>query len=273
MMRALRAGTALLFVITAILFCLFYMKEQGSKDYTFPSIEVDSEILNISIQDAQTRLLEGVTAYDKKDGDITSRVIIESISKFSKDRTCVVTYAVMDSDKHVVKNSRTIRYTDYTAPQFYLEKPLIFRLDERVDIRQMVGAVDCIEGDISDKVTIVATDYTDNTAGIFTLSLQATNKLGDIIFLDIPIYVEEINVRALTVELEEYLIYVKKGETPDFKDYITSVSSNFVEIANYELLLSTNFDCNIPGTYSVHFHVEDSAGRTGHSILTVVVGG
>ena len=234
MMRALRAGTALLFVITAILFSLFYLKEENSKDYTFPSIEIDSKNLDISIQDAQARLLEGVTAYDKKDGDITSKVIIESISKFSKDRTCVVTYAVMDSDKHVVKNSRTIRYTDYTAPQFYLEKPLIFRLDERVDVRQMVGAVDCIEGDISDKVTIVATDYTDNTAGVFTLSLQATNKLGDVIFLDLPIYVEEINVRALTVELEEYLIYVKKGETPDFEDYITSVSSNFVEIANYE---------------------------------------
>ena len=273
MMRALRIGTALLFAITSILFCLFYAEEQGSKDYTFPSITVDSEILNVSIQDAQSRLLEGVTAYDKKDGDITSKVIIESISKFSKDRTCVVTYAVMDSDKHVVKNSRTIRYTDYTAPQFYLEKPLIFRLDERVDIRNMVGAVDCIEGDISEKVTIVATDYTDNTAGVFTLSLQATNKLGDVIFLDIPIYVEEINVRALSVELEKYLIYVKKGETPNFEDYITSVSSNFVEIADYELLLSSNFDCNIPGTYSVHFNVEDSAGRTGHSVLTVVVGG
>ena len=246
MMRALRAGTAFLFVITAILFSLFYLREQNSKDYTFPSIEIDSKTLDVSIQDGETYLLKGVTAYDGKDGDITSKVIIESISKFSKDRTCVVTYAVMDSDKHVVKNSRTIRYTDYTAPQFYLEKPLIFRLDERVDIRQMVGAVDCIEGDISDKVTIVATDYTDNTAGVFTLSLQATNKLGDIIFLDLPIYVEEINVRALTVELEEYLIYVKKGETPDFEDFITSVSSNFIEITNYELLLSTNFDCNIP---------------------------
>ena len=273
MMRALRLGTVIIFVITTILFCLFYMKEQNSKDNTFPTIEIASKTLDISIQDAQAHLMDGVTAYDGKDGDLTSKVIIESISKFSKDRTCVVTYAVVDSDKHVVKNSRTIRYTDYTAPRFYLEKPLIFRLDEKVDVRQMVGAVDCIEGDISDKVTIVATDYTDNTAGIFTLSLQATNRLGDVIFLDLPIYVEEINARALSVELEEYLIYVEKGETPDFEDYITSVSSNFVEVANYKLLLSTNFDCNIPGSYSVHFNVEDSAGHTGHSVLTVVVGG
>lgn len=273
MMRALRVGTVLVFVITTILFCLFYLGEKGSKDYTIPSIEIPSGVLDVSIHSAQTLLLDGVTANDKKDGDITSKIIIESISKFYKDRTCVVTFAVMDSDKHVAKNSRTIRYTDYTEPEFYLVKPLIFRLDESVDVRKMVGATDCIEGDISEKVTIVATDYTDNTPGVFTLSLQATNKLGDVIFLDLPIYVEEINVRALAVELREYLVYVEKGAELNFEEYITSVSSNFVEIENYDLLVSTNFDSNVPGTYSVHFNVEDSAGRSGHSVLTVVVRG
>ena len=273
MLKALRVGTVLVFVITLILFCVFYTKEQNSKDSTIPSIEIPSGILDVSIQDPQSQLLTGVIARDRKDGDITSKIIIESISKFSKDRTCIVTYAVMDSDKHVAKNSRTIRYTDYTEPEFYLEKPLIYRLGESVDVRKMVGAKDCIEGDISEKVTIVATDYTDNTAGVFTLSLQATNKLGDVIFLDLPIYVEEINVRALAVELREYLVYVEKGENIDFEEYITSVSSNFVEIENYDMLVSTDFDCNTPGTYSVHINVEDSAGRTGHSVLTVVVRG
>ena len=57
------------------------------------------------------------------------------------------------------------------------------------------------------------------------------------------------------------------------RHYIASVSSNFVEIADYELILSSDFDCNTPGTYSVHFGVEDSAGRTGYSVLTVVVRG
>lgn len=273
MLKALRVGTVLVFIITLILFCMFYAKEQSSKDSTFPSIEIPSGTLDVSIHDPQSHLLTGVTARDGKDGDITSKIIIESISKFSKDRTCIVTFAVMDSDKHVAKNTRTIRYTDYTAPEFYLEKPLIYRLDESVDVRKMVGAVDCIEGDISEKVTIVATDYTDNTAGVFTLSLQATNKLGDVIFLDLPIYVEELNVRALTVELREYLVYVDQGKHIDFEKYIAAVSSSFVEVENYDMLISTNFDRNTPGTYSVHFNVEDRSGRTGHTVLTVVVRG
>ena len=273
MFKILRVGTVLVFIVTLILFFAFYIQEKTGQDNTIPSIEIPSGVLDVSIKDPQSHLLTGITARDGKDGDITSKIIIESISKFSKDRTCIVTYAVMDSDKHVAKNSRTIRYTDYTSPEFYLEKPLIFRLDERVDIRKIVGAVDCIEGDISEKVTIVATDYTDNTAGIFTLSLQATNKLGDVIYLDLPLYVEEINVRGLAVELSEYLIYADRGESIDFEKYVKSVSANFVEIENYNILVSTNFDCNTPGIYSVHLSVEDSFGRSGHSILTVVVRG
>ena len=273
MIRVLRVVTVLVFVITTVLFGMFYVQEQNLRDDTVPSIQIPSDILDVSIQDTNVQLLEGVTAYDEKDGDITSKIVIEAISKFSKDRTCLVTYAVVDSDKHVAKSNRTIRYMDYTAPEFYLEKPLIFKLGDKVDVRNMVGAVDCIEGDISEKVTIVATDFTDNTAGVFTLSLQATNKLGDVIYLDLPIYVEEINVRALTVELTDYLIYIEKGEMPDFSGYLKSVSSNFVESTEYELFLSSNFDCNTPGTYSVHFTVEDTAGRTGYSVLTVVVGG
>ena len=272
-MRLLRIGTVLVFIVTLVLFCAFYVKERNDKDYTIPEIQIESEILNISIHDTEECLMKGVTAYDEKDGDLTAQVMIESISKFTKDQSCLVTYAVMDRDQHVAKNTRMICYTDYVAPTFYLKQPMIFRVDDKVDIRAIVGATDCIEGDISDKVTILATDYVGNTAGVFSVSLQATNKLGDIIYLDLPIYVEQNNVRAPQIELSEYLIHVKKGESPVFEDYVKGVFSDSVEMSNYGLMISTNFDCNTPGTYSVHYHVEGKSGQTGHSILTVIVGG
>lgn len=271
-MRILRIGTVLVFVLTLVLFGLFYVKEQNSKDDTFPSIQIDSERLDISILDAEECLMQGVTAYDQKDGDLTSRVLVESISKFTKDKTCIVTYAVMDSDKHVAKNTRTIFYTDYVAPTFYLKQPMIFRVDDKVDIRNVVGATDCMEGDISDKITILATDYVGNTAGVFSISLQATNKLGDIIYLDLPIYVEQGSTRAPKIELSEYLIYVEEGESPVFEDYVTGVYSDSIEMEAFNMLISTNFDCNTPGTYSVHYNVEDKYGNNGHCILTVIVG-
>lgn len=273
MMKALHVATVLLFLATLVLFGWSYTQEQSRKDYTYPTIEIDSEILDISIHDTKEYLLQGVTAYDEKDGDLTSKIIVESMSKFTKDQTCIVTYAVVDSDMHVVKNSRIIRYTDYVEPTFYMKRPLIFQVDEKVNIREVVGAVDCIEGDISDKITILASDYTGNTAGVFSLSLQATNNLGDIIYLDVPIYVEEKNTRAPVIELSEYLIYLDIGDRPEFENYISSVSSNSSASENYNMLISSNVDYNTPGIYAVHYYAENVSGHTGHAVLTVIVRG
>ena len=57
MIRVLRVGIVLIFIITTILFGLFYFKERNSKDDTVPSIEVSTEILDISIHDAEEKLL------------------------------------------------------------------------------------------------------------------------------------------------------------------------------------------------------------------------
>ena len=69
-MRALRIGTILIFTITLVLFGFFYVKEQSIKDYTIPTITIDSEVLDVSIHDPEEYLMTGVTAYDEKDGDL-----------------------------------------------------------------------------------------------------------------------------------------------------------------------------------------------------------
>lgn len=270
-MKILRIMTVIAFALSVCVFLLFYIDEKKNTDTTYPVIQVDSEVLEISISASKEDLLEGVSAYDGKDGDLTSKVLIESISKFIDYGVCTVTYAVTDSDKHVAKNTRTIRYTDYTSPEFIMNRSMVFKVDEDVDIRSIVGAVDCIDGDISDKVSIIATDYTNNTVGVFSVSLQASNSMGDIIYLDLPIYVEEINPKAPTIELSQYAVYVPKGTNPDFEDYISSVTLDGRPMKNYGILLSSNYNSKKEGVYDIHFHVESESGDKGHAILTAIV--
>ena len=68
--------------------------------------------------DSEERLLEGVTAYDGKDGDLTSKVFVESISNFVEPGVSNVTYVVYDADRHAAKASRKVVYLDYTPPRF-----------------------------------------------------------------------------------------------------------------------------------------------------------
>ena len=210
MLKALRIVTLILFVITVGLFGIFYINEKRTTDNTIPEIKIEGELIEVTINATNKDLLQGVTAYDGKDGDITKKVIVESISPFIEKGVCEVTYAVCDSNKHVVKSSRNIRYVDYTPPKFTMDRALVFSVDEEVDILSSMGATDSIDGDISDKVVLTATDYTTDTVGVFTVNMQATNSKGDIVYLNLPLHIEEVSVAAPLVELKEYIMYVKK---------------------------------------------------------------
>lgn len=270
-MKVLRITTVTIFVIVSCVFAWFYMDTKLNLDTTMPQIQIEGDMLEVSIHDEDAALLQGVTAYDGKDGDISHKVLVESISQFSEQGLCTVVYAVADNDKHVAKNSRQIRYTDYKPPRFTLNKPALYTVGESVDVRKLVGAQDDIDGDISDKVVVTATDYMVNTIGTFKLSLQATNNKGDMIYLDLPIFVEENNVRRPVIELKEYMLYVEKGETPDFASYVESVTSPYYKVDAQSVMISQDFDPHTPGVYSVHYYVWDSADNQGHTVMTVVV--
>ena len=271
MLKALRIVTLILFVLTVGLFCIFHINNKRNTDTTIPEIKIEGEMLEVDINATDKDLLKGVTAYDGKDGDITKKVIVESISPFIEKGVCEVTYAVCDSNKHVVKNKRNIKYVDYTPPKFTMERALVFSVDEEVDILSSMGAMDSIDGDISDKVVLTATDYTSDTIGVFTVNMQATNSKGDIVYLNLPLHIEKISVAAPVVELEEYIMYVKKGQKPDFSKNIAAVSTRSGQAIKYTSYISTDFDSNTPGVYSVHYYIKNELEYETHSILTVVV--
>lgn len=271
MLKILRIATLCLFAITVCVFAIFFVHEKKNTDTTYPEIKIKEDVLEVSIDATDKDLLKGVTAYDGKDGDITSKIVVESISKFIEYGVCKVTYAVSDSDKHVVKNSRTIRYEDYKPPKFTMNRSLVFNVSETVDISGAIGAVDSIDGDISDKVVITATDYYTDTVGVFSVSVQATNSKGDIIYLDLPLHIEDTSVLAPVIEMSDYLIYVKKGEKPDFNKYVTGVTTLGGQATEYDMIVSTDFDKNTPGVYSVHYYATNPLGYQSHSILTVIV--
>ncbi|MBQ2963515.1 MAG: hypothetical protein IJE14_02545 [Clostridia bacterium] len=273
MVKLLQRLTLVLFILVLAAFIAFSIVERLTTDTTMPYITVDSDVIEISVKDKKEALLSGVTAYDGKDGDISDRILIESISKFIEPGVCSVTYAVADSDKHVAKQTRTVRYTDYTPPEFYMKRALVYGVDEALDIRAAVGARDSIDGDISDRVSIVTTDYVKNTIGVFTVSLQVSNSMGDTIYLDVTVHVEGNETMAPQIQLKKSLIYVKKGEEPIFEDYLGDVTVNGVLMKKDEiqLLISTNFDSEETGTYNVHYYITTNEGYEGHSILTVVV--
>lgn len=100
----------------------WYISREG--DSSCPVISFDKDIIEVSVSDPDEKLLRGVSAYDKKDGDVSGSLVIESRSALLGGSERIVTYAAFDSDNNVGKGQRRIRYTDYVSPRLSLDAPL-----------------------------------------------------------------------------------------------------------------------------------------------------
>ena len=269
-MKILRLCVSALFVVVLIIFIVFQFM-QLRVDKTIPQISVEQDVLNVRLDVTKEELLAGVTAFDEKDGDLTSKIIVESISRFIDPGVSVVRYAVCDGDNHVAYATRTIVYENYTPPRFTLTDSLVFSISQNINIRTILGATDSIDGDISNKVIITANDYTANIPGVYHISAKVTNSKGDMITQLIPVYVEEQSLSAPEILLKDYISYLKVGESFDIHQNVLSALSSSGEDLSSLVSIDTNLDPLKPGTYEVHYRVSDSSDRIGHKIAIIIV--
>lgn len=272
MLRLFRVIVLVMFIVVSLIFGVSFITNYMKTDNTIPVITIDKDIIDVPLDADDKDLLAGVKAYDDKDGDLTGRVIVENISKFREKGVCEVTYAVCDSDNHVVAAKRKIRYPDYVSPQFYMKGTLCFSLYQKVDISNIIGAIDCIDGDISDKITLTSVDYTSGTEGNFTLEAKVTNSRGDTIKAEFPLIVEARSTSSPSVILKDYLIYAKKGQKFNFANNVEAVRDASGNSLALNVYIESNYNPNAEGLYTIHYLADDGSGRDAHSILVVIVG-
>ncbi len=271
-MKPFKVIVLIAFVFVTIASTAIYVGEKLGTDKTIPQITVEGEMIDVSLKATDEELLKGVTAYDEKDKDLTDKIIIESISRFTEKGVSKVIYAVCDNDNNVAKATRMIRFKDYKSPKFDVDGNLCFSLYEHIDIRLLIHATDSLEGDITDKIIVTSDDYATSIAGVFSLNVAVTNSKGDSSLIKLPLIVEDRPLSVPTIELKEYLVYAKKGKTIDFKKYIVDALNMKEESLKEKVTFESNVDFNTPGTYHVHYYVTDADGLRGHSVLTVIVG-
>ena len=193
-MKYVKYGIMTLFLISIIIYIAIWYKDKSNVDSTVPVIQMSQNQIEVSVKDKKA-LLKGVIAKDAKDGDITNKIVVESISKFvdKKEHICNVTYAVSNSGGHVAKASRKVKFIDYTSPRFVLKKPLCLETGSDTGVEDIIGAKDIIDGDISNKVKILSSDISTNISGDNTVTAQVTNSLGDTVKLKATVIIKQQN--------------------------------------------------------------------------------
>ena len=217
--------------------CTYKITDYLNTDNEAPEILMDEPEIAVSVEDSESAFLQGVTARDDVDGDVTDSLVIESIYGVSEnqeatvspvqdsfttlpidirqDYSVTVTYAAFDQAGNVAKAERRVYYTDYEGPRITISAPLVFEYGSGFDVMSYVGAQDAVDGDISHlvKSTLVSGGSSVTTEGEHEVQFRVTNSLGDSAQLVLPIEVYPAKSYNAELTLKNYIIYLSKDET------------------------------------------------------------
>lgn len=274
-MRFFRPIVIAIFLIITTIFVINWYRDKHVVQDASPVIEIDEELLKCSVQDDKSSFLAGVKASDKEDGDLTSKVIVESISKFvdKKKHICKITYAVEDSKHNVTKRTRKILFTDYKPPRFALSQPLCFDVGSDTTVVKVLSAEDDFDGDITNKIKILSNTTSTSTSGEYTVTAQVTNSFGDTTKFKSVVIIKSNNNLSPVINLKKNVVYLKVGDKFAPEDYIDSVKSHSKKTMDKSLVEvgNTNVNMKKAGYYSVQYVINSGEKDEGSAYMAVIV--
>ncbi len=239
-MKRLRL-VSLLILLVAIGTVTYIRVQHGqASDSIAPKITMNEDAIKISVKDGEDVLLEGVTAEDNRDGDVTDSITIDNISTFNGQGKRYVTIAAFDSRNNVGKVTREITYSDYRSPHFDITEPLVFRSGDN-KLLENITANCLIDGDLTGQIHFSdnTTIYTD-TEGTYEALIQVQNSAGDTASLPISIQIlDDFYDRKPSVKLKHYVRYIKKNKSIDYKSLMEYAVVNNRE---YEIVDGDDMD-------------------------------
>lgn len=279
-------------VVVSACFFGYILHRRHMKRNAAPVIMCASKVLRVSVDASTEDLLVGVTAMDAEDGDLTDKIVIESISQFTEPGKCAITYAVCDSGKKVSSVSRTLYYSDYHPPRFSLKSDLTYPVGTTAKPLASIKAYDSIDGDITRWISMTVVDEGDmSSMDSKEVEFRVINSRGDVATFRANVVVQE-RMAPSTPEIMlglpgsagddyEYLVYLKTGEAFDPMDYVKRIRLLGTDYTLEEFIakfgensVSTDFDAEngkLPvGTSTVVFYCEHE-GHIGSTTLYIIV--
>ena len=269
-MRYLRIFTVIVFVFSLLFAGWANHHYNSARNTDCPEITSTIEMLEISVQDPPEAIFRELRAQDATDGDLTTQIMVASVSHFLEPGTVRVKYVVFDSHNNSATLSRPVHYTDYEAPMFFLEKAPVYTVGSSFDLMDHIRVEDCIDGDISDHVRVISNMVNNYSVGNYPVVLEVSNSCGDTEQITLWVAYENKENTAV-VKLHRYIVYVQQGQTFNPMQWFATVTDrNAVALDVEKIEIQGNLDVNKPGCYQLLYNYNDGV-LSGYAPLTVVV--
>lgn len=275
-MRNLRVIIISVFLIVSVAFCALFAYDRLMLDHEAPLIVCDGQPLYVSVNATDKELCAGLTATDNVDGDITDRIIVRKVSQLVSSASATVSYVVFDSSSNVCTYSRYVTYVDYRTPVFDLSKALIYNVGEDASLDGYLTATDVVDGDITNRIRINASNFTNTTEGNYPLRISVTNSLGDTATVNLIAQIRNTNPSFPIIHLRNYLIYAELGEELTREDLLAQIivvretqGGTVVDPEQVEIL--SELDTSQRGSHHIYYTYTNEQNLSYTAILTVVI--
>ena len=228
-----------------------------------PVINTENKIVELGSKFNQ---LDGVTATDAEDGDVTSRIIVISSNvDVNKEGIYIVTYEVTDKDG--ASTRKTIEVTVMKPITEENEAPVINASDRTIKVGDKFNPLDGItafdkeDGNLTSKIKVTENMVDINTIGKYTVTFEVTDSAGKTTTKSINIKVDKAAVPLNKAPvITAYNKIIKTGNK--FNPYAGVTASDYEDgnITDKIKVIYNNLDTNVTGLYRIVYEVTDSAG-------------
>lgn len=264
-MKKYKILSVLLLIVSVAAYIGFNTYKNVIIDNEPPTVTCKVPEITVPIDVTEEELLKGVSAEDRRSGDVSDTLVIESLSAFSEDGKRVATYAAVDASMNVGRCEQTIIYEGYEKPKFTMTEDLCFKVGGKVDLLEPVAVSSVLDGDLTGNIKYNLTEVIDKTTpGNYPIEYRVTDSGGNVVYLTTYVEICDTSYSGIEVSLSEYLVYLRTGEAFAPENYYLGANRDGV------LQIQSNVNTSEPGSYFVDYIVSGT-GINGKSRLVVIV--
>lgn len=230
-----------------------------------PKITVEQRSITYVNGDDKTSLLDGVSAYDAVDGDVTVSLIVKDITVLNSGDTAKVTYAARDNRNNISEAYRIVTYVDSDENYSEPDDEAMFQEITEGEVTEAEASAENTEAQATEEPVEDNTQETEEPTEEVKEEPQEEEKPEEPEKPQPKATDNKPEDKTPKITLKQKSVNINVGQTFNPSDYIKS-KENASSIA-----IDGAINVMAPGTYPLTFKVTGPDGKTASETLTVVV--
>src|SRR5690554_93246 len=270
-------------IITVLLLAVLLVacKKPAETDKDAPVISGHRNIEYVIGQSATPNYLEGVTAMDAVDGNVSSRITVDSSAvDLTKPGTYTVKISVTDLSGNKKEETITVTVLDKTAPVITGITGLVYIFgDPAPDYKAGLTATDNVDGDLTASIVVDSSEVKLDVAGVYQVTFQVTDKSGNVsalysTFIQVKEHADDADLLPPVLNgYSDHIFELGVDDADDFDvlDGVTAVDNVDGDVTDAITADLSAVDFTKVGVYDAIIRAEDSEGNVASVTIKVTV--